>query len=135
MRNAIILVMAGLIALGSDNAAQAAHGPGQPRLGVTFVPLDEITTPIVGDSRIEGALSVTLVIEAKDARSAIALKSQMPRLRARSLTATIEFARLYASGFLPVDVQRLGADLNAALKPDHPGIARVLITRVIAVPA
>ena len=49
--------------------------------------------------------------------------------------ATLEFARLYASGFLPVDAERLSAAINAALKPNHPGIVRVLIVKVGAVPA
>jgi hypothetical protein len=135
MRNAIIVAAAGLLALSSSHAAGSEHGRPQPRIGITFVPIAEITTPIFGDSRVEGALSVTLVIEAKDAQAAVALKAQMPSLRASSLAATIEFARLYASGFLPVDAERLSADLNAGLKRDHPGIVRVLITRVIAVPA
>ncbi len=135
MRNAIILAAIGSAALGGSDAAAATHERSQPHYGSTFVQLDEITTPIFGDSRIEGALSVTLVIEAKDAQSAATLKTQMPSLRASSLAVTIEFARLYASGFLPVDAERLSVDLNAGLKRDHPGIMRVLITRVIAVPA
>jgi hypothetical protein len=135
MRNAITFAAIAVIALAGSDAAYASHGKSGAQLAPTFVPLDEITTPIFGDSRIEGALSVTLVIEAKDAQTAAALKTQMPSLRASSLAATIEFARLYASGFLPVNAERLGADLTAGLKRDHPGIVRVLITRVMAVPA
>jgi len=135
MRTAITLAAIGLSALGASAPADAQQKAAQPHFGDTFVSLAEITTPIFGDSRIEGAMSVTLVIEAKDAAAAAALKTRMPELRASSLAASLEFSRLYASGFLPVNAVRLSADLNAALKRDHPGVARVLITRVIAVPA
>lgn len=134
MRHAFILAAIGLAALGG--APATAQHPAPPSgLGTVFVRLAEITTPIFGDSRVEGALSVTLVIEAKNVSAANALKTKIPTLRAASLAATLEFSRLYASGFLPVNAERLSADLNAALKRDHPGIAHVLITRVIAVPA
>jgi flagellar basal body-associated protein FliL len=134
MRNAIIAVLIGSALLGGSEAAIAAPAKAV-RYGSTFVPLDEITTPIFDDSRIEGALSVTIAIEAKDAATAAALKTEMPILRASALAATIEFSRLYASGLLPVNARQLSADLNAALKRAHPGIRRVLITRLIAVPA
>lgn len=135
MRNALTLAAIGLAAVGGSDLASAAHPAPPSGVGGTFLPLEEITTPIFGDSRVEGALSVTLVIEAKDNDAANLLKSKMPALRATSLAATIEFSRLYASGFLPVNAERLSAELNAALKREHPGIARVLITRVLAVPA
>jgi hypothetical protein len=63
------------------------------------------------------------------------LRTRMPELRATALTAALEFSRLYASGYTPVDAGRLSTDLNAAMKRAHPGIARVLIVRLDAVPA
>ncbi len=132
MRKAVLTALIALSALAAGDNAAARPGP-QP--GGLFVKLNEITTPIFGESRVEGALSVTLIVQAADQKTADALKAQMPELRAVSLAATLEFARLYASGFLPVNAERLSADLNAALKRNHPGIVRVLIVKVGAVPA
>jgi hypothetical protein len=110
--------------------------PGKPvGIGSNFLPLPEISTPIVGESRVEGVLAVTLVLETKDQPTALALKNRMPELRADALAATIEFSRLYASGYLPVDAARLSKSLNAALKPRYPGVLRVLIVKVGAEPA
>lgn len=135
MRKAISIAAISLSGFGIGSLANAARPEQSPGMGQQFVVLAEITTPIFGDSRVEGALSVRLVLEAKDADTAAALKVRMPALRATSLAAAIEFSRLHASGLLPVNAERLSADLNAALKREHPEIARVLITRVIAVPA
>lgn len=133
MRKAVTTVVTALSALTGSGMA-AAKGPVR-MLDPQFVALSEITTPIFGQSRIEGALSVTLVLEASDAEAARELKAKMPELRATSLTVALEFSRLYASGFLPVDAERLSADLNAALKREHPRIARVLIVKLAAEPA
>jgi hypothetical protein len=119
-----------LVALAGSDMALAAKAP-EPHL----VSLTEIIAPIVGRSRVEGTLSVSLVLEASAPEIADMLKARMPEVRATALTVTLEFARLYASGFTPVDARRLSADLNAALKKLQPGIARVLIVRLGAVTA
>jgi len=133
MRKAVTTAIATL----SVMAASEASAGGRPTtaLDPQFVTMSEITTPIFGESRIEGALSVTLVLEASSADVAGALRGRMPELRATALTAALEFSRLYASGYTPVDAARLSADLNAAMKRAHPGIARVLIVKINAVPA
>lgn len=133
MRKTVRTAITALSVLTASDASAAAR-PSRS-MDPQFVPLSEITTPIFGESRIEGALSVTLVLEATDVEAAQMLKARMPELRATALTAALEFSRLYASGYTPVDAGRLSADLNAAMKRAHPGIARVLIVRLDAVPA
>ncbi len=133
MRKAVRTAITAFSVLAASEASVAAR-PSRS-MAPQFVPLSEITTPIFGESRIEGALSVTLVLEATDMDAAQMLKARMPELRATALTAALEFSRLYASGYTPVDAGRLSVDLNAAMKRAHPGIARVLIVRLDAVPA
>ena len=131
MRKAAIAALLAVSALPGGVAIAKDPPQGDER----FVKLSEITTPIFGESRVEGALSVTLVLQAIDKNNALELKAKLPELRAISLATTLEFARLYVSGFLPVNVERLSADLNAALKRNHPGLVRVLIIKVGATPA
>ena len=133
MRKAVNTAITALSVLAASDASAASRPVNA--LAPQFVSLSEITTPIFGESRIEGALSVTLVLEADSAGAADTLRTRMPELRATALTAALEFSRLYASGYTPVDAGRLSADLNAAMKRAHPGIARVLIVRLDAVPA
>lgn len=133
MRKAVRTAITAFSVLAVSEASAAAR-PARS-LDPQFVALSEITTPIFGESRIEGALSLTLVLEATDVGAAQVLKARMPELRATALTAALEFSRLYASGYTPVDAGRLSADLNTAMKRAHPGIARVLIVRLDAVPA
>ncbi len=132
MRKAVIsaFIAMSVLAGGDGDAAR----PASPVDGY-FVKLSEITTPIFGENRVEGALSVTLVLQATDTNAAEALGEKLPELRAVSLATTLEFARLHASGFLPVNAEQLSAELNTALKRNHPGIVRVLIVKVGALPA
>lgn len=135
MHRKIVTAATALSALAGGSVAGAADQAAMQGDEPHFVPLDQITTPIFGASRIEGSLSLTLVLEAADADAAAAISSQMRELRAASLAATLEFSRLHASGFTPVNAEQLSADLTAALKRTHPGIARVLIVKVSALPA
>jgi hypothetical protein len=95
-----------------------------------FVPMDEITTPIFGESRIEGALSVRIVLETADSEAAGALRPKLPELRAAAVTTTLEFARLNASGYAPVEAPLLSSALNRAIKSVDPRVTRVLIVRL-----
>lgn len=122
-------------AIAATPAAATGKSSDTKGAGPEFLPIPEITAPIFGESRIEGALSVTLVVQATDARAAAALKNQLPQLRTQALIATLEFSRLYASGYSAVDARRFSTMLNAALRPGHPQIARVLIVKLGAVPA
>jgi hypothetical protein len=94
--------------------------------------MDEISVPIIDASRINGVLRVSITLEAGDAVSAAELGGRMPELRAAALAATLEFARLHASPFAPVDVSRLAAALTPALSHVSPSISRVLIVKVAA---
>lgn len=107
----------------------AAPAPVDP---ATLVKLDQIDAPIVDAGRIGGVLHLTLVVETRSSATAAALAKRMPELRSASLAAAIEFARLRASPFTAVDVERLQQTLIPALKRVDPGIARVLIVRATA---
>ncbi|MFC0686530.1 hypothetical protein [Novosphingobium clariflavum] len=98
----------------------------------TLVKLDQIDVPIVDAGRLGGVLHLTLVVETRSPDTASALAKRMPELRAASLAAAIEFARLRASPFAAVDVERLQHTLTPALRRVDPGIARVLIVRASA---
>ena len=100
-----------------------------------LVPMAEITVPIVDGDRLEGQLRVKLVLDTGSSRLARDVKAAMPELRFASIAAASEFSRLHASGLRAVDVGRLGADLDAALRRQNPGIRRVLIVEVAATPA
>lgn len=54
----------------------------------------------------------------------------LPRLRAATVAAALEYARLNVSGMRAVDVAGMDHDLTAALKAAEPGVARVLIVKV-----
>jgi flagellar basal body-associated protein FliL len=134
MRTRATLAMTAIAAL-APGQAEAAAAENPSKMGAEFVQLSEITTPIFGTSRVEGALSVTIVLEARDAKVADGLRGRMPELRATAVLATLEFSRLYASGFAPVNAVQLSSALNRALRERYPGVARVLITSLEAVPA
>lgn len=112
----------------APSQAQSAETPA-------FVTMEEISVPIVDASRIDGILRVSIVLQARDAGGAAALARRMPALRAASLGAAIEFARLHASPYTTVDVSKLSATLTPALRSVDPGIARVLIVKVSALAA
>ncbi len=127
---ALVAAAGGSLAIASGSSAQTA-----PVAVPHFIPLDQITVPIVGPNRVDGTLRIGLVLNAADANAATALAEQMPRLRADMLAAAVEFSRLYASGLAAVDVGQLSADMTAALKRSHPGIDQVLIVEVAALQA
>lgn len=100
-----------------------------------FVIMDEISVPIVDTARIDGVLRVSIVLQVRDADGAASLSRRMPELRAASLGAAIEFARLHASPFTPVDVRMLAAALAPALRGVDANITKVLIVKVSALAA
>lgn len=115
-----------------DTVLAAPAVPPAPVDPATLVKLDQIDAPIVDAGRIGGVLHLTLVVEARTSATASALAKRMPELRSASLAAAIEFARLRASPFTAVDVERLQQTLTPALRRVDPGIARVLIVRATA---
>jgi hypothetical protein len=130
MRQTVAIVASALALSMPAMPARASGGGGGGAMN--FVTLEEISVPIVEGARADGRLRLKLVLEAQDAAAAERLLAALPLLRATSLSAALEFARLYASPMTPVDVGRLSSDLTAALKKQDAGIARVLIVEVAA---
>ncbi len=130
------LALAALLLAASVPAGAANTEPRKfaevPPADPTFVALQPVHVPIVDGGRIDGVLHVTIVVQARTAVEAAALTPRMPQLRAAALPAAIEFARLRASRFAPVDVPRLAAMIAAPVKAVDAGIDKVLITRVSA---
>jgi len=127
------LVALGLAALPLGGGAQASGGGGGAAgEGLHLVTMDEVTVPIIDSDRVNGALRFKLVIDAGSAEVATKLNGEMPVLRAATVAAGLEFARLNASALRAVDAQQLDHDLTAALKAAEPGLVRVLIVEVEA---
>lgn len=126
-RSALFAIMALATAGMAPEATQAV--PFNP---ANLVKLEQIDTPIVDAGRIDGVMHVQLVVETDSAATANDLSGRMPELRAASLAASIEFARLRASPFTALDVSKLSQTLTPALKQVDPGISRVLIVRATA---
>ena len=134
-----LAALAGVLGAGGASFAafsgEAKAGTEAPEREHHFVPLEAIEAPIIGLNRVEGALRVTLVLDAADAASAELIKARLPEIRAASVAASIEFSRLYASSFAAVDARKLSASMTAALKRAEPKIEQVLIVEVAARPA
>lgn len=122
-------------AVAAASLAAVATGHAQELPAAPFVAMNEISVPIVDAGRIEGVLRVSIVIEARDAAGASRLARKMPELRAAGLGAAIEFARLHASPFTPVNVHKLAGTLEPALRGVDSTIARILIVKVSALAA
>jgi hypothetical protein len=112
--------------------AQASGGGSGGGEGLHLVPMEEITVPIVDADRMAGSLYFKLVLEAGNIEVAAQVVKDLPMLRAASVAAGLEFARLNASGLRAVDAELLDHDLTAAIKAAQPGITRVLIVEVRA---
>jgi hypothetical protein len=126
------LVALGLAALPLPGGGAQASGGGAVGEGLHLVAMDEVTVPIIDADRVNGALRFKLVIDAGSAEVATKLNGQMPVLRAATVAAGLEFARLNASALRAVDAQRLDQDLTTALKAAEPGLVRVLLVEVEA---
>lgn len=111
--------------------AQASGGVSAGE-GLHLVPMDEITVPIIDADRMAGSLNFKLVLEARNGEVAAQVTQELPALRAMTLAAGLEFARLNASGLRAVDAEQLDHDLSATIKAAEPGITRVLIVEVRA---
>lgn len=127
------LAALGLAALPLPGGGALASGGGAAGgEGLHLVPMEEVTVPIIDADRVNGALSFKLVIDAGSAEVATKLGAEMPEMRAATVAAGLEFARLNASALRAVDAQRLDHDLTVALKAAEPGLVRVLIVEVEA---
>lgn len=124
-------MIAAVLAAGAVTSAARAEGESSAPQ-VHFVDMDEISVPIVDGSRVDGTLHVKLVIDAADADSASRLSDNRPALRQAALSASLEFARLQASAFAPVDVSALDAALSGAISAIDKAGSHVLIVEVSA---
>lgn len=130
----IIITAAALLSSVAGGGMAAVGSPAPADEPAAFLNVSDITTPIFSPSGIDGSLSVSVAIQARDASMVAELREKMPKLRAALLTSTLEFSRLYASGFKPVDAERLDEQLSAALQRVHPGAERALILKLSANP-
>lgn len=127
------LVALGLAALPLPGGGALASGGGAGAgEGLHLVTMDEVTVPIIDADRVNGVLRFKLVIDAGSAEVATKINGELPVLRAATVAAGLEFARLNASALRAVDAQQLDHDLTAALKVSEPGLVRVLIVEVDA---
>jgi hypothetical protein len=127
---AAVALSAVMVPLPQDGAQASGGGGGGE--GLHLVPMDEITVPIIESDRVSGALRFKLVLDGGNDEVAADMTAKLPELRAATVAAGLEFARLNASGLRAVDAEQLDHDLTAALKAAEPGLARVLIVEVEA---
>lgn len=138
LRTGMIAILAGTGLLTAPvRASEAAGGEAKsgeaPKLDPSLVPMEEIAVPIIDGARLEGVLRFTLVLRARDADAAADIGRDIARLRSTAMIAGLDFARLRASPYRAVDVQRLAMDLDSALKAADPAVEQALIVRVGAV--
>lgn len=132
---AALALTTALVPFAGSGGAQASGGAGAgggDSAGLNLVAMEEVVVPIIEADRLAGNMRFKLVLEAHDAASAASATVKMPELREATVAAALEFARLNASGLRAVDAGRLDHDLNAALKAEAPGLARVLIVEIAA---
>nr|WP_218625271.1 hypothetical protein [Sphingomonas sp. dw_22] len=123
----------GLAAAAAPLPAGLAQASGEGGGGkLHLVHMEEVIVPIVDADHMAGSLRFKLVLDAGTIESEALLLRDMPMLRAATVAAGLEFARLNASGLRAVDVERLDHDLTAAIKATDPGVVRVLIVEVAA---
>lgn len=129
----VAALAAGALSPVSLAMASGGEGGGEGGGSPSLVPMNEIAVPIIDAGELQGTLRFTLVLRAPDAAVAAELATWQPRLRMAALGAGLEFARLRASPFRPVDVSRLSQALDVALHTVHPGVQQALIVRVMAI--
>lgn len=125
-----IALLGATLSLAATTAPAADSGSADAT--AHLVPMDEMRVPIVDGDRADGTLRVKLVLEMSDADAAAHATATLPSLRAASLGAGLEFARLYASPMTPVDAARLASVMTKALHGADRGVTRVLIVEVAA---
>lgn len=104
--------------------SDTAHEPPQ------ILAMKPIIVPIVSSDRLDGALRIKFVLTAPDEAALARLTQKLPVLRAISVGEALEFSRLHASPYMPVDAARLRHGLTTALHDSDVG--SVLITEVSA---
>ena len=133
MRNSLaaLALTTALVPFPGGGGAQASGGSSS-RGSLNFVPMEEVTVPIIEADRVAGSMRVKLVLEASTGAFFAKARAEMPRLREATIAAALEFARINASSMRAIDAGKLDHDLNAALRIAEPGLSRVLIVEVAA---
>jgi hypothetical protein len=127
------LVSAAFIGVPSVASVAYAARPGSVvNIEPHLVSIPEIEVPVLDSDRLQGRLRFEVVLDAADEAGAVRIAANVPRLRAASVAAAIEYSRLYVSGAMPVDANALAGALSTALKMTDPDVGRVLVTKVSA---
>ncbi|WP_052018335.1 hypothetical protein [Novosphingobium lindaniclasticum] len=125
-------LLAAAVAAAAPALADTKKADPIPPPDPSFLVMEPIDAPIVDSGRIDGVLHLSIAVKTKSADDAAGLAKRMPELRAASLAAAIEFARLHASPYTPVNVARLSAMIAPPIKRLDKGIEKVLIVKVSA---
>ncbi len=134
--NRLMSLLAVPIAIGLAPATALANGGGGGAAGgVDLIPMAALDVPIVEGNRSSARLRLKLVLRAGDPVAAAKITAEMPALREAALAGASEFARLYASPFVPVDAEKLAHDMTAVLHGRDSTITAVLLVNVVASPA
>jgi hypothetical protein len=131
-------LFAALLCLAAPSASAALEGRAATLADAApdaMVEMAEIRVPIIDAGRLDGILRIKIVLQAQNKTAAARLPARMPELNAAGLSAAIEFARLYASPFSPVDVEKLVEALTPSLQRAAPGIAKIYIVHISAMSA
>lgn len=126
-RFAVCAALLGLAAPANSSTPERAETGNE-----VFLPISNISVPIVDAGRMDGVLRLSIVLQTDNQKAADHLRAKMPQLRADGLSAAAEFARLYASPYSPVDVARLSSELLPALGGEGSGVHKILIVHVSA---
>ena len=129
---ALSAALLGLVVPAAVGAQDGVKPAPAAKFSQNFVYMPEINVPIVDAGRLDGILRIKVVLQPRSDAAAIRLATRMPELRAAGLSAAIEYARLYASPYTPIDVEKLTAAMATSLTSVDGGIGKVLIVKVTA---
>lgn len=130
---AIALSLPALLAPAAD-MPRMEHPHRADREQPAYLSLETIELPIFENGWIEGRVFVKLVIEGQNREATQSLSNDLPRIRARLLSALVEFNRLHVSGLAPIDAEQLSRTLNSKATLPDAGIRRILIVELSSIP-
>lgn len=107
---------------------------GAPGKAPHLLVIDPLDVPIVGTDRVDGRMLATLRLQFRDAAAMDRAHDDLPHIRARLLTAAMDFSHLHASALAPLDARVLSEQLNRSTTLDMPEVERVLIVELRSSP-
>ncbi len=110
---------------GAGTATEAA-----PQLLV----IDPFDLPIVSADRVDGRLIANFSVQLRDAGAMDRARDDLPQIRARLLSAAMDFNHLHGSALTPPDAELLSKSLNRTETLDMPEVVRVLIVELRSSP-